>query len=29
MQACGVVNDHIAACHVRAAVQRDIDARFG
>jgi DNA-3-methyladenine glycosylase I len=26
MQACGVVNDHIAACHVRAAVQRDIDA---
>jgi DNA-3-methyladenine glycosylase I len=29
MQACGVVNDHIAACHVRAAVQRDIDARVG
>jgi DNA-3-methyladenine glycosylase I len=29
MQACGLVNDHIAACHVRAAVQRDIDARFG
>ena len=26
MQACGVVNDHIAACHVRAAVQREIDA---
>ena len=26
MQACGVVNDHIADCHVRAAVQRDIDA---
>ena len=26
MQACGVVNDHIAACYVRAAVQRDIDA---
>jgi DNA-3-methyladenine glycosylase I len=26
MQACGVVNDHIAGCHVRAAVQRDIDA---
>jgi DNA-3-methyladenine glycosylase I len=25
MQACGVVNDHIADCHVRAAVQRDID----
>ena len=29
MQACGVVNDHIAACHVRAAVQQDIDARVG
>jgi DNA-3-methyladenine glycosylase I len=29
MQACGVVNDHIAACHVREAVQRDIDARLG
>ena len=29
MQACGVVNDHIATCHVRAAVQRDIDARVG
>ncbi|MBA3736572.1 MAG: DNA-3-methyladenine glycosylase I [Actinobacteria bacterium] len=29
MQACGVVNDHIAACHVRPAVQRDIDARVG
>ena len=26
MQACGVVNDHIATCHVRADVQRDIDA---
>jgi DNA-3-methyladenine glycosylase I len=26
MQACGVVNDHIAACHVREDVQRDIDA---
>jgi DNA-3-methyladenine glycosylase I len=26
MQACGVVNDHIADCHVRAATQRDIDA---
>jgi DNA-3-methyladenine glycosylase I len=26
MQACGVVNDHIADCYVRAAVQRDIDA---
>jgi DNA-3-methyladenine glycosylase I len=25
MQACGVVNDHIAGCHVRAAVQREID----
>ena len=29
MQACGVVNDHIAPCHVRDAVQRDIDARVG
>jgi DNA-3-methyladenine glycosylase I len=29
MQACGVVNDHIAACYVREAVQRDIDARVG
>ncbi len=26
MQACGVVNDHIARCFVRAEVQRDIDA---
>ena len=26
MQACGVVNDHIARCHVRTAVQREIDA---
>jgi DNA-3-methyladenine glycosylase I len=26
MQACGVVNDHLAACFVRAQVQRDIDA---
>jgi DNA-3-methyladenine glycosylase I len=26
MQACGVVNDHIATCYVRADVQRDIDA---
>jgi DNA-3-methyladenine glycosylase I len=25
MQACGVVNDHIAGCHVRAAVQHEID----
>jgi DNA-3-methyladenine glycosylase I len=25
MQACGVVNDHIAACHVRDDVQRQID----
>ena len=23
MQACGVVNDHLAACYVRAAVQRE------
>ena len=27
MQACGVVNDHIAKCHVRADVQREIDSR--
>jgi DNA-3-methyladenine glycosylase I len=26
MQACGVVNDHIAGCHVRQAVQQEIDA---
>ena len=26
MQACGVVNDHLATCHVRADVQREIDA---
>jgi DNA-3-methyladenine glycosylase I len=25
MQACGVVNDHIAGCHVRRAVQQEID----
>jgi len=24
MQACGVVNDHLANCHVRAAVERDL-----
>ena len=29
MQACGVVNDHIAGCHVRDAVQREIDAKLG
>ena len=29
MQACGVVNDHIAGCHVRADVQREIDSRVG
>src|SRR6476619_5793529 len=29
MQAGGVVNDHIAACYVRAAVQRDIEATVG
>ena len=28
MQACGVVNDHIASCFVRAQVQREIDAAF-
>ena len=26
MQACGVVNDHLAKCFVRAEVQREIDA---
>jgi DNA-3-methyladenine glycosylase I len=26
MQACGVVNDHLASCFVRAEVQREIDA---
>jgi DNA-3-methyladenine glycosylase I len=26
MQACGVVNDHVATCHVRADVQAAIDA---
>jgi DNA-3-methyladenine glycosylase I len=26
MQACGVVNDHLASCHVRRAVQQEIDA---
>jgi DNA-3-methyladenine glycosylase I len=26
MQACGIVNDHLAACFVRAQVQREIDA---
>jgi len=29
MQACGVVNDHLATCHVRADVQRQIDTRVG
>jgi DNA-3-methyladenine glycosylase I len=28
MQACGVVNDHIASCFVRAQVQREIDGAF-
>jgi len=28
MQACGVVNDHIASCFVRAQVQREIDTAF-
>jgi DNA-3-methyladenine glycosylase I len=28
MQACGVVNDHVARCFVRAEVQREIDAAF-
>jgi DNA-3-methyladenine glycosylase I len=25
MQACGVVNDHLASCHVRAAVEAALD----
>ena len=28
MQACGVVNDHIAGCFVRTEVRREIDAAF-
>jgi DNA-3-methyladenine glycosylase I len=27
MQACGVVNDHVAGCHVRREVQKEIDAK--
>jgi DNA-3-methyladenine glycosylase I len=26
MQACGIVNDHLASCHVRNAVQKELDA---
>jgi DNA-3-methyladenine glycosylase I len=26
MQACGIVNDHLATCFVRAQVQREIEA---
>jgi DNA-3-methyladenine glycosylase I len=26
MEACGIVNDHLASCHVRADVQREIEA---
>jgi DNA-3-methyladenine glycosylase I len=29
MQACGVVNDHIADCHVRVEVEREIKAKVG
>ena len=29
MQACGVVNDHLVDCFVRADVQREIEARLG
>jgi DNA-3-methyladenine glycosylase I len=29
MQACGVVNDHLATCHVRQEVAREIAARVG
>ncbi|HEY2604287.1 MAG TPA: DNA-3-methyladenine glycosylase I [Thermoleophilaceae bacterium] len=28
MQACGLVNDHFAGCHVRAEVQREIKSVF-
>ena len=28
MQACGVVNDHLATCFVRTQVQREIDAKL-
>jgi DNA-3-methyladenine glycosylase I len=28
MQACGIVNDHLASCFVRRDVQREIDATF-
>lgn len=29
MQECGVVNDHLVTCHVRADVQKEIDAVVG
>jgi DNA-3-methyladenine glycosylase I len=29
MQECGVVNDHLVGCHVRAEVEREIAARVG
>ena len=29
MQACGIVNDHLVACHVRNAVQKELDAIAG
>ena len=29
MQACGVVNDHLLSCHVRRAVQKEIEAAAG
>ena len=29
MQECGVVNDHLVSCHVRADVQKEIDAVVG
>ena len=29
MQACGIVNDHIQSCYVRADVQKEIDALAG
>jgi DNA-3-methyladenine glycosylase I len=29
MQECGVVNDHLVSCHVRRAVQEEIDAVAG
>jgi DNA-3-methyladenine glycosylase I len=29
MQACGIVNDHLATCHIHDEVEREINARVG